>query len=192
MPRFNWTPEIERAALLIAQANLNKAQIAEQIGVDERTLRRWLERADFRAKVDETAAEIAAEVRRIGIATITGRVRALNDRWNRMQRVIEARADDPGMAKAPGGSTGLMVHKIKSIGYGENATLVEEYEVDTGLLRELREHEKQAAQELGQWQDKVELTGSMETVVATTDEAAAALAAAAKIRESKRGTDAAE
>jgi hypothetical protein len=32
--------------------------------------------------------------------------------------------------------------------------VVEEYEVDTGLLKELREHEKQAAQELGQWSDK--------------------------------------
>ena len=28
------------------------------------------------------------------------------------------------------------------------------YSVDTGLLRELREHEKLAAQELGQWEER--------------------------------------
>jgi hypothetical protein len=40
------------------------------------------------------------------------------------------------------------------LGSAEYPNVVEEYEVDTGLLKELREHEKQAAQELGQWSDK--------------------------------------
>ena len=37
--------------------------------------------------------------------------------------------------------------------------LVEVASLDVGLLKELREHEKQAAQELGQWTEKRELTG---------------------------------
>lgn len=69
-----------------------------------------------------------------------------------MLRVIEARSKD--MAEVPGGDTGLLVRKLKSIGSGENTKTVEEYAVDTGLLSELREHEKQAAQELGQWINK--------------------------------------
>jgi hypothetical protein len=47
------------------------------------------------------------------------------------------------MSKVPGGKTGLLsVVKRKPL-------IVE---VDTALLRELRAHEQQAAQELGQWQ----------------------------------------
>ena len=49
------------------------------------------------------------------------RVDALNDRWNRMRRIIEARADDPDYAKAPGGTTGLLIKTYKRIGSGENA-----------------------------------------------------------------------
>lgn len=71
-----------------------------------------------------------------------------------MKQVIDERAIDPEMMKAAGGSTGLLVRKLKQIGSGENAELVEEFEVDTGLLKEMREHEKQAAQELGQWVER--------------------------------------
>lgn len=57
------------------------------------------------------------------------------------------------MPDVPGGKTGLLVREIKSIGAGPNSREVEEYKVDTGLLKELREHERQAAIELGQWQE---------------------------------------
>src|ERR1017187_5622963 len=54
--------------------------------------------------------------------------------------------------EVPGGTTGLLVKDYK----GKDAdTLV--YKVDTGLLAELRNHEKQAAEELGQWSEKRKL-----------------------------------
>jgi hypothetical protein len=43
---------------------------------------------------------------------------------------------------------------VGQLGSAEYPNIIEEYQVDTGLLKELREHEKQAAQELGQWSDK--------------------------------------
>lgn len=52
----------------------------------------------------------------------------------------------------PGGTTGLIVRKIKATGT--------EYAVDTGILSELREMEKHIAVELGQWQEGVS-TGSL-------------------------------
>jgi hypothetical protein len=52
------------------------------------------------------------------------------------------------------------VHKLKSVGGGEYAQMVDEYEVDAGLLKELRAHEEQAARELGQWTDKATLGNS--------------------------------
>ena len=76
--------------------------------------------------------------------------------WKKMQRVIAERAKDPVMEKAPGGRTGLLVHRRKVIGQGDNGMMVDEYEVDTGLLHELRETERQAAQEMGEWVSKHE------------------------------------
>ena len=42
-----------------------------------------------------------------------------------------------------------MVRNVKQIGGGDTAQVVEEYVLDTGLLREVREIEKQAAIECG-------------------------------------------
>jgi hypothetical protein len=55
------------------------------------------------------------------------------------------------MASVPGGATGLLVRRVKRIGTGPSAGAVEEFAVDTRILRELRAHEQQAARELGQW-----------------------------------------
>ncbi len=54
----------------------------------------------------------------------------------------------------PGGSTGLLMWKVKLIGRGVGARVIEEFRLDTGLLRELLAHEKQVAQELGEWDAK--------------------------------------
>jgi hypothetical protein len=80
-----------------------------------------------------------------------------------MQKVIESRAAEmtlpDGTEEAAGGSTGLLVRTEKVIGTGDKATKITEYAVDTALLKELRAHEQQAAQELGQWLEKKELSG---------------------------------
>lgn len=60
-----------------------------------------------------------------------------------------------------GGKTGLIVHNVKGVGKGDDFQLIDLYEVDTGLLREMREHEKQAAQELGDWTERVQHDGAL-------------------------------
>jgi hypothetical protein len=57
------------------------------------------------------------------------------------------------MAAVPGGKSGLLVHNVKSIGSGEFAERVDLYEVDTGLLQQCLALEKQAAQEVGDWEE---------------------------------------
>jgi hypothetical protein len=99
------------------------------------------------------AAKLAAEIRGKGLVELSNRVDALNQRWNRLHRVIDDRAKDPTMT-APGAETGLLVRTHKQLGSAEYPNIVEEYEVDTGLLKALLDHEKQAAQELGQWSEK--------------------------------------
>jgi hypothetical protein len=58
--------------------------------------------------------------------------------------------EETGEPAIPGGDTGLLVRRYKSIGYGKNSEKVEEYELDPVLLRERRRIEEQAARELGE------------------------------------------
>lgn len=87
------------------------------------------------------------------------RIDALNDRWLGMQRLVEARANDPETIKGPGGDTGMVVHTVKTIGTGDRQKTVNEYTFDAALQREIRETERQAAQELGQWTEKFSVSG---------------------------------
>jgi len=91
---------------------------------------------------------------------------------------LPQRAAAVEFAEVPGGTTGLLVHTYKAIGTGEFVEKVDEYAVDTGLLAELRAHEKQAAQELGQWVEKGEIRGSREAPLVIEHVGASELAAA--------------
>jgi hypothetical protein len=147
----------ERAALLVAEDVLSNEQIAAECGTVRRTIDRWKLLPQFIAAVEGHKTRWRAEIEAQGLANRQNRVDALQDRWERMRAVIDARADE--YADVPGGKTGLLVRQIKSIGFGQNNQTVEEYAVDTALLKELRAHEQQAAQELGQWLDKHEHMG---------------------------------
>lgn len=155
------TQRQEAAARLIAKGASTDEAIALDQHLSPKTVQRWRHVEAFALRVQALQAEMAAAVVSEGIAVRTQRVAALNDRWERMQRVIAERAGDPVMADVAGGSTGLLVHSFKMIGAGRDATTVDEYAVDVGLLKELRAHEEQAAKELGQWVEKTrgELSG---------------------------------
>jgi hypothetical protein len=157
------------AAQHLADGRLTNQEIAEKIGVDRGTLYRWGKRPDFAAHLESLHEVYRQQVLRRGIAVKERRIAALNDRHLRMQRVIEARADDPARQDVPGWTTGLLVHDVKTAGVGEAATVVDLYAVDTGLLKEIREHEKQAAIETGQWTEKRELSGGVNVVLSSLD-----------------------
>lgn len=157
---FRWTPQRDQAAQLVAEDSLTDEAIASEVGVSRRQLARWKCDGEFAARVEEIRKTLGDLALRHVISKRHRRVRALDERWEKLQRVIAERGAAKEMAKVPGGRTGLLVRTVKGLGTGDNFRTVEEYEVDTGLLRELREHEKQAAQELGQWSEKRELTGA--------------------------------
>ena len=110
--------------------------------------------------VREAIDEQIAEIERRGIAIHQNRVDALAERHRLLERVIAERAEEMS-AETPGGGTGLLVRRFKVTRQG----VLHEYAVDTGLLGELREHEKQIAQELGEWVDKQQVDGSTTQVV---------------------------
>lgn len=167
---FTWTAQRERAALLVAEDELSDEKIAESCGVKRVTLYRWKQHPEFSERVAEHVTALEAEMLKYSIAKRRKRIAALDDRWQRMQQVIEARSldmsgvDRDGIPAIPGGITGLLVHQEKAIGTGQNQTIIDEYAVDTGLLRELRAHEEQAAKELGQWTEKKDLTSGGEVI----------------------------
>jgi hypothetical protein len=109
--------------------------------------------ADLCSRVRELQETLAAGTIALEISSRNARVQALQDRWDRLRAGVAQLMTERGasMAEAPGGSTGLLVRQYQ----GRQAMPV--YKVDTGLLSllsELRAHEKQAAEELGQWTEK--------------------------------------
>jgi hypothetical protein len=96
-------------------------------------------------------------------------MRAYDERWRELQRVIAERGADPTMQDVPGGRTGLLLKTVKVIGSGEAARQVEEYRLDAALLKELRELEKQAAEEAGQWTARPEVRAAVACVSVLPD-----------------------
>ncbi len=137
------------AARLVAEDELTDQQIADQFGIHRATLETWKRAPEFRERVEHFTKQVGDKVLRYAVARKCKRLQAQQDRWERMHQVIAERAEAEVMQGVPGGGTGLLTHTLKSIGGGDNARVVDEYTVDTGLLKEIRELEKQAAQEVG-------------------------------------------
>lgn len=136
----------------MAAGKLTLQEIAKQAGVALRTVSAWKKDADFQTEVRRLQNTWRAGVRGTGVADQEVRLRDRNDRYKRLRAVIQARAKDPQMKKAPGGTTGLLTvtYKMQSMGEGRGSAAVPEYSVDTGLLQEMREIEDAVAAELGQ------------------------------------------
>lgn len=153
---WKWNKAKHDAAQLLAADEFTDQEIADRVGIIRNTLWVWKKSPEFAARVKELAEQLGDLALRYAIGRRARRLRALEDRWERLKRVIAERASALEMAGAPGGDTGLLCRTLKSIGAGDHAEKVEEYELDAALLKELREHEKQAAIELGQWSEKRE------------------------------------
>lgn len=160
MTVFEWSRGRLEAAQLIAYGELSQDEIAARLQITRRTLYEWRQEPDFAARVDEVVGEIKAVLNRLAISHVERRVDRLNRDWLKLQAVISARAASPEMVGVPGGDTGLLVRTVKGVGSGDNFRLVCLYRVDVALLHELREIEKQAAQELGQWVTKTDLAST--------------------------------
>jgi hypothetical protein len=168
----------EEAVFLVADDKLSDEAIAGKLKIHRATLDRWKKLPEFKARIDDILAEVRRRLKARGIAAKENRVAALVDRQRRMEEVIRARAKEH--KNAPGGRTGLLVKetrfvkvlevkqkpKISESGEaGQEETIyptkqmvpVDYYAVDTALLKEMRDTEKQAAVELGEWTVKHEV-----------------------------------
>jgi hypothetical protein len=168
------SPKQETAAQYVAEDKLTDEAIVKRLRVARRTFYYWKTTPEFIARVAELRDAYRKAVRERGIAVIENRVDALNDRWKGLKQTVAERAEELA-GETPGGGTGLLTRKPAFVKVLELKTdretdieetddrdytptkqtrLVYEYAVDTGLLAEMRNLEKQAAQELGQWVDR--------------------------------------
>jgi len=147
----------EQAAQLLAEDRFPDRKIAELCGISEQSLNKWKQRPEFSARVEELIAAYAERALKFGLARRERRLTVLSDMHDRILSVIEERAADPVLAQVPGGKSGLVVRRLRGL-----SMLREEFEIDTGSVRELRGLEEQIARELGQWKEKTEVSGDLD------------------------------
>lgn len=140
----------EKAAQEIAEGRRGYGEIADKLGITVRALHKWRQEEKFDARVVTLREEFAERAKARAIRRKEYRIDVLADLQNRVLTVIEERAGDPDMAEVPGGKTGLLVRQYKVSG----DTVVTEYAVDTGTIRELRAIQEQVSKELGQLVEK--------------------------------------
>lgn len=178
---FRWNRASIEAAFDVAEGTLTEEQIAQKVGADRKTLFRWRGHPDFAARVEEHREAIRQAVFSRGIARPENRIARQNARWEALHRVLEARGKAME-GECPGGETGLIVGEIKlvkvfelprglkkALAAGEitpgdlqdedfqptrQVLPMLEYRVDTATLASILAHEKQAAQEMGQWVER--------------------------------------
>lgn len=137
-------------------------------------LKRWSQQHGWQARLGEIAEQERQAIVKRGIADKQFRVNTLNDLHGRMLKVIESRGE--ANTDLTGGDTGLVVREVTYLPSGATR---ERHEVDTGLLKSIQEYQKQAAQELGQWVEKIaptDPTGKHEYADLTDEERANKLA----------------
>jgi hypothetical protein len=110
------------------------------------------------SRVAELRNDLSATTLQLQITERDQRLLALQDRWDRLRQAADARAvgDYAAMMR-----TGIVVRKLRNIGSGKDAQVIEEYEIDTALVEALNSVERRAAIETGQEQENVNLTGQI-------------------------------
>lgn len=170
---FEWTQPRIAALPMLADGRFTAVDVGLAVGVSAGAVREWTRDPDFAAAVTALRARMLERCALNGLAVKEARVARHQDRLERIQQVVEERAAagtsaraaeaagvefDALLASAPGGSSGLVVHRQRVIGSGPKAEVVDEFEVDAGLLRAEAELSRQLATELGQWTEKTETT----------------------------------
>jgi hypothetical protein len=166
----------ERAAMLLAEDDLSDEAIAAELKMGRRTLSNWKLEPEFNALVGYYRGKIVGQALKLHIAKKHKRVARLDDLEQRLWQIVEERASNYA-AKAmeseeqgnetralreifgnqetvpAGGGTGLITRNLKQIGVGRNAQTIEEFGVATEIVSSIMALHKQAAQELGQWEE---------------------------------------
>lgn len=123
------------------------ADIARQFKAAKSSVHDFMRRhAD---EIEALRAELRRRVDDVLLRDKERRIREADGDYWRTDVVVQARAADTRYNE-PGYASGTMVHSLKQLGGGENATIVDEYKVDTALLAERRALRREVAEQLGE------------------------------------------
>lgn len=110
-------------------------------------------------EIQRVIAQFREEVSQLAITNVQARLETIDDLKRRYLQVIAERAEQYGKTnEAPGVGTGLLVRQERIIGSGENAEKVIAFKIDDCVREAIQRLDEQAAKELGQWSDKLNIT----------------------------------
>jgi DNA-binding CsgD family transcriptional regulator len=133
------------AADPVAQGE-TEVQVARQLGVTDRTVRRWKKKTAFQRRVEEWRRRYRETIEREGITDRQRRIAELNEQRLRSIEVMAERGVRADVFGVPGGTTGLLYQGSVSVEKKRYRT----YRLDMKLLQTLRRLETQAAKLLRQ------------------------------------------
>lgn len=162
---FKLTGPRLKAVELVAQDAISDEAIAAEVGIAKRTLEHWKGVPIFAELVAESRTAMAEAVRKQGIAAKQNRIDSYVSDFILTAQIMAERAEDSDISEGPGGKTGLVVRTIKGLGSGDNFTTVAEFAFDAALLTARQTLRRQIAEELGEWQDNLNLSGDLTTTV---------------------------
>lgn len=139
---FKWDLLSDQAADLLACGYTQK-EVADFVKKDTRTIRNWAANAEFQDKVAECRAKRAAKFRDElidgSLRTLDQRLAVIEQTTTDLLKVKAARAIDEHAPQLPGGDTGLLKSKTKTVvpEQGDEYTEVS-VEIDKDLTGEIR------------------------------------------------------
>ena len=162
LPAFVWDVNREQAAVDLAEGQLSVKQIADRAGTHAGIVRQWLDHPHFKTRVDECKARFRAQVMEFGLTQREVRMAYRQKRHERLREIINARAGyyeqfPEAVAVSMGCGTGFVVERQTKYGT--------EYRTDKALLDAFSELEKDAAIEVGEWNEGAVVSQSIQIVV---------------------------
>jgi Terminase small subunit len=148
-------------AAYLGEARFNATKAAIMAGYSEKTAQPIGAENLSKPMIQSAIQAWRDEAKQAAITEVSYRINRLDDLESRLWDVVADRSAAYANSDVIGGDSGLVVRTYKVVGGGENAQMVEEYQVDTGLIREIRALHEQAAKETGQWLEKHEHSGSI-------------------------------
>ena len=143
------------AARLAYDGNLTDEQIAVRVERNRATLNRW-KQSDIYKRETARLAEIArTQNANVLLRSRDYRLEKLQNRHDKLLQVIAERAEYLELQNVPGGKTGALVLEPRTV--AGRPVVVAKF--DAALFREIRDLERQAAEECGQYGEASEDAG---------------------------------
>lgn len=165
-----WTGKKDRAATLVAEDILPDRRIALEIGVADSTIYNWRTYAEFQERVASLRSAYRERIRNTSIGVVENRVARMLQELEALDEVESERARVYGAERfrdaIPGGATGkVVITRYRKITVVDNQGRRQEQNVpitkaDTDIVNAKLAILKQAAQDLGQWQEKSDPAGA--------------------------------